>query len=562
MFVLMVPALFLWALIGNIVITNALVLILALVFGFATNEKMRQRAEPLYPDDIRMITEIDFLMDMLPPWLFVLFVVGVAIAIGLFIWLCRVELKKKRMMFDKKLRIFMLALTSLGMLYISNFQEDGNVVKKLYDRTAYWIPYSQQMNYYNNGFVAGFLYNFTSSPMWRPDGINQTKMAELIEKYEEKAAEINQERKNEQIEANIIYIMNESFADPHQLQESRKVWDPIPFTRELGEDQWAGKMLSPGYGGGTANIEFEALTGFSMEPFAPNVSTPYTQFLPKSDGLPSVVSRMNAEGHHTTAIHPYDTSMYKRIDNYEVLGFDEFYYDETMRFTEKIENNPYISDESAYNEVLYRMKETDGYDFIHLVTMQNHTPFSGKYEDIPSYIQTGFRSEQVNQYIQDLVYSDIALRQLHEAVLELEEPTVVVLWGDHWPSVFGEASFQKNGFDVFHQTPVVIFSNMHTEPKDLQVMSPIYFFNEVLTMLDVKVSPFDAFLLALQEEVPALERGIYFDKETGTFVEKREELSVEAQKILAEYDWILYDTTTGNKMSVKNHFFNTLKESE
>lgn len=558
----MVPALFLWALIGNIVITNALVLILALILGFSTNEKMRQRAEPLYPDDIRMITEIDFLMDMLPPFLFVLFIIGVVVAIGLFIWLCRVELKKKRKMFDKKIRILMLVLTSLGMLYIRNFQEDGNLVKKLYDRTAYWIPYNQQMNYYNNGFVAGFLYNFTSSPMRRPDGINQTKMAELIEKYEEKAAEINKEREHEQIEANVIYIMNESFADPHQLQESRKVWDPIPFTRELGAEQWAGKMLSPGYGGGTANIEFEALTGFSMEPFAPNVSTPYTQFLPKSDGLPSVVSRLKAEGHHATAIHPYDTSMYKRIDNYEVLGFDEFYYDETMRFTETIENNPYISDESAYDEVLYRMKETAEYDFIHLVTMQNHTPFSGKYEDIPSYIQTGFRSEQVNQYIQDLVYSDLALRQLHKAVLELDEPTVVVLWGDHWPSVFGEGSFQKNGFDVFHQTPVVIFSNMHTESKDLQVMSPIYFFNEVLTMLDVKVSPFEAFLLALQEEVPALERGIYFDKETGTFVEKREELSAEAQKILAEYDWILYDTTTGNKMSVKNQFFNTLKGSE
>ena len=75
-------------------------------------------------------------------------------------------------------------------------------------------------------------------------------------------------------ETNVIYIMNESFADPLELEGLDLQSDPIPFTRALMDTSYSGELLSQGYGGGTANIEFEALTGFSMEPFAANITTP------------------------------------------------------------------------------------------------------------------------------------------------------------------------------------------------------------------------------------------------------------------------------------------------
>lgn len=314
-------------------------------------------------------------------------------------------------------------------------------------------------------------------------------------------------------------------------------------------------MLSQGYGGGTANIEFEALTGFSMEPFAPTISTPFTQFLPKAEHFPSVVSRLKEEGHDAAAIHPYDTSMYKRRDNYANLGFDAFYYDETMSNTDRIENNPYISDHAAYQEVISRLEETKAFDFIHLVTMQNHTPYSGKYDAPPTYSETGFLDEKVNQYLQDLAHSDDALRTLYEDLETLEEPTVVVFWGDHWPSVFGDKVLENNGEETLHLTPTLIFSNQAAASKEMAVTSPIYFFNEVLQMMDSKVSPFEAFLLELQEAVPAFEKGMYYSTKEEQFVNSRSELSTEAQKLLEEYDWIMYDTTTGDKITLENKFF-------
>ena len=127
-------------------------------------------------------------------------------------------------------------------------------------------------------------------------------------------------------------------------------------------------MLSQNYGGGTANIEFEALTGFSMEPLNAQMTTPYTLLVPKLEKLPSLVSLLKDSGYETTAIHPYDTSMYKRKDVYQVLGFDQFLDQDTMTHRDKLENNPYISDESAYEEVLDQL-DSDTPQFLHLVTM-------------------------------------------------------------------------------------------------------------------------------------------------------------------------------------------------
>ncbi len=552
--ILLLPAVWLWAVSGSVLITQVLYLFTSTVIGFITFEKMNQRGEPLYPADFNMISQVGFLLKMLTLGRLILIMTLLILGISLFVWLLKKEKERHRVKLTKRTRILMVILSSLGMFYLSRFQAEGNIVKKAYDRTAHWIPYSQQMNYYNNGFVAGFLYNLSSSAMAKPEGYSRAKMNELLIKYQEKAAEINANRAYEKLDANIVYIMNESFADPHQLDKTNKEWDPIPFSRELAKRHGSGKMLSQGYGGGTANVEFEALTGFSMEPFKANVTTPFTQFLPETK-LPSIVSRLKEDQFTATAIHPFDTSMYKRRDNYANLGFDAFYYDETMIHTDKIGNNSYISDQAAYDEVLYHMAESTGFDFVHLVTMQNHTPYTDKYDETPSWKQTGYKDERINQYFQDLVYSDAAMERFFQELEDFDEHTIVVFWGDHWPNVFGEDMRDRLGEELFYQTPVYIFSNQNDVSKDLGVISPIYFFNEVLELANGKVSGFDAFLLALQKEVPAFEKGMYYNKEQSKYVHTREKLSAEAQKLLEEYDWFMYDTITGEKTGTAQGFF-------
>lgn len=548
--VLLIGALWLWAVTDNAKVVNRIVILASLLLGYITYEKMLKRGEPLYPSDFKMVSELGFIMRMLSPLALIILIVVTVLAI---IWLV-FSIRQPHLKLGKKRRILLFVMTSLGLFYISQFQVEGNLVKRLYDRTANWIPYSQKMNYYNTGFVAGFLYNLPSAPMDQPDKVTDADLDALVTKYQERADEINKSRSNGHLETNIVYIMNESFSDPLTLGRASAGFDPIPFTRELATQYRSGKMLSQGYGGGTANIEFEALTGFSMEPLNSNISTPYTQFLPKMKTFPSLVTRLKAQGHHTLAIHPFDTSMYKRRDNYDVLGFDAFYYEDTMTYTQRKENSPYISDQSAYQEVMMRMQESSELDFVHLVTMQNHSPYTNLYKNPPTESQTGFSKDEINQYHQDLQYSDQALETLFQEIQEWDEPTVVVLWGDHWPSVFGE-NVEKTHGKTLYQTPVVFFGNQKMSSRDLQVTSPIYFQIELFDILDSPVSPFDAFLMALQEEVPAFEKGVYYLPNQTEPLESRQALSKKANQLLADYDRIMYDVTTGKNKLEKNGFF-------
>lgn len=553
--VLVMLGLWLWALVGNIRLANALLVLSGGILGMATYEKMLQRNEPVYPSDLKMLTEATFLLEMLNGRTLAALSLVFLLFLAFVLYSLRQAKSKKTVKLGWKSRVLILITTSMALGYAGQFQQEGNLLKKAYDRTAYWIPYSQQMNYYNTGFVAGFLYNLSAAPMELPADYSQEKIDVLKATYQQLADEINTNRTVALPETNVIYIMNESFADPLELVGLDLQTDPIPFTRALMDTSYSGELLSQGYGGGTANIEFEALTGFSMEPFAANITTPYTQFLSSRDNFPSIVSRLEQAGFRTTAIHPYNTTMYKRLENYEALGFDTFLYEDTMANTAKLDTNPYISDAAAYAEITAVLKASAEKDFIHLVTMQNHTPYQDKYTAIPSAAETGIASQSIRNYLQDLQYSDQALAELLATLQEWDEPTIVVFWGDHWPSVFGEELYALNTLQNMHETPLFIYSNTQEVHKDLGVTSPIYSLPEVLELSSSRVTAFEALLMALQEQVPAFEKALYVNGNTGEYVSSREGLSEQARSLLADYDLIQYDTTTGNRYAEANGFY-------
>ena len=553
--VLVMLGLWLWALVGNIRLANALLVLSGGILGMATYEKMLQRNEPVYPSDLKMLTEATFLLEMLNGRTLAALSLVFLLFLAFVLYSLRQAKSKKTVKLGWKSRVLILITTSMALGYAGQFQQEGNLLKKAYDRTAYWIPYSQQMNYYNTGFVAGFLYNLSAAPMELPADYSQEKIDVLKATYQQLADEINTNRTVALPETNVIYIMNESFADPLELVGLDLQTDPIPFTRALMDTSYSGELLSQGYGGGTANIEFEALTGFSMEPFAANITTPYTQFLSSRDNFPSIVSRLEQAGFRTTAIHPYNTTMYKRLENYEALGFDTFLYEDTMANTAKLDTNPYISDAAAYAEITAILKASAEKDFIHLVTMQNHTPYQDKYTATPSAAETGIVSQSIRNYLQDLQYSDQALAELLATLQEWDEPTIVVFWGDHWPSVFGEELYALNTLQNMHETPLFIYSNTPEVHKDLGVTSPLYFLPEVLELSSSRVTAFEALLMALQEQVPAFEKALYVNGNTGEYVSSREGLSEQARSLLADYDLIQYDTTTGNRYAEANGFY-------
>lgn len=552
-FVLLIILIFLIALAGSVPLGSLTYVVAIGVLGFANYMKMSYRQEPIYPDDLKMITEIGLLKDMTGTMLFTVILAAAGTVLGLFCWYMFRSLKKGRRFQLIRLTTLLMAIGLLG--YISNFNNPDNLLRKAYNKTALWIPYSQKMNYYNTGFIGGFLYNLKVEPMDEPEGYSKAKIKEITEKYQKIADEKNKAVEEES--PNIVFVMSESFSDPSRLNGVEVSGEPLADYYEVADQTYSGNMLSQNYGGGTANIEFEALTGFSMALFNAQLTTPYTMLVPKMDQLPSIVSALNAQSYQTTAIHPYNTSMYKREDVYQTLGFDQFISERTMTYTDTIENNPYISDESAYKEVMTLLNEEKTPQFIHLVTMQTHMPYNGKYDRLgySAEISDGSGTLDLENYLQDISYSSTALKQFTEELKNLSRRTLVVFWGDHLPGIYSDTIQAKNDKQTLHETQFLMFdSKGKLEKKTTQdaITSPFYFVANLMEQTNQTTNGFYQLLLSLEQELPAFERELYY--QNGQWY-KEAQFNRSQQEIYDEYQLIQYDIVAGKQYSLADGFF-------
>lgn len=261
---------------------------------------------------------------------------------------------------------------------------------------------------------------------------------------------------------NIIVVLSESFADEAWLRQYLDLnCELTPFYNQLIESCRRGRLYVPKLGGGTSETEFEVLTGLRSQ----YVVNPYSMGLPPVSSLASV---LRDRGYEATAIHWYNGVYYNRYTNLRMLGFDSFFtLDTTVTPFEK--KGMFVSDEEHYRAVLHQLSETEGRDFIFCLTMQNHggydyddfrvtygaqTPFSNQVSDRAAAILTN--------YCWLLRQSDAALEAFINQLSSLDEPTVVVFFGDHIPplgsDVYEEIGISATG-DAGHLTPYFIWSN-------------------------------------------------------------------------------------------------------
>ncbi|ENZ5656107.1 LTA synthase family protein [Enterococcus hirae] len=549
--VLLMIFLFLVAVLGSFLFGTFFYLVGIGILGYANYLKMTYRQEPIYPDDLKMIKEFGLLKDMTGTISFYLLAGMILLVVAGGCWAIYRSFKK-----DKKfqaIRVITLFTTIFVLIYISHFNNPNNLLRKAYNKTALWIPYSQKMNYYNTGFIGGFLYNLKIDPMEKPKGYSEEKIKEITSHYQKLADEKNKTASEEQ--PNIIYVMSESFSDPSRLNGVEITGDPLADYYAVADQTYSGQMLSQNYGGGTANIEFEALTGFSMGLFNAQLTTPYTMLVPKMNQLPSIVSTLKDQNYHTTALHPYNTSMYKRKDVYEVLGFDEFISENTMTYTDTIEDNPYISDASAYQEVMDLLKEDDTPQFIHLVTMQTHMPYDGKYQQLEYTAKTEDNSgiSSLENYLQDISYSSQSLKAFTEELKKLSRRTLVVFWGDHLPGIYSDTIQNSNEKHTLHETQFLMFDSQgELEKTEAPVTSPFYFAADLMNQTNQQTTGVYQLLLALQNELPAFERELYYQE--GQW-HREAQLNKKQAELYQAYEMIQYDIVSGEKYSLQTNFF-------
>lgn len=529
---------------------------LATIVMYINTEKMASRNTPFLPEDLAMSGEAGGLASMINFGRFsnMLFMIVVIIIITIIankiskkIWHFKFSKKQKIAIFILQIALVLICAHFLNSytLEIRNLSGKGTFIKVENLETS--IDFTDQAyNYQTNGFILATISNLQAKTQKQPEGYSKEAVQKIVQKYKKIAEEKNKNRKKLSDEkVNVVYVMSESFIDPklgkHLYDYGNK--EPIPYTKKLKKSQSSGWAASSEYGGGTANVEFEALTGLSN--FFLN-SIPYTSIVPANKDTPSIVKNFNENGYKTIAMHPYNRNMYRREVVYPNLGFQEYKSADDFKNNSKIDNSKYISDESAFNEVLAELKNSQKPEFIHLVTMQNHMPYEEN-----TYSEHNFsvnaknganpeNAKTIQAYLEGISYSDKAMKNFLSEIEKLNEKTIVVFWGDHWPGIYGEMFEKELNKNDIRRTPLFVYSNFKKEKQDLGTSSLIY--NQILALnsFDSKLSAFQYLLSDLREKYPAL---------TKQFVKTDEK-----SDILKDFEMIEYDILSGNKYSLGDFY--------
>jgi Sulfatase len=553
------------AVVGRFWLTAVLVATATGVVAFADLEKMRLRREPLLPSDWRFIGDPGFLVSMVGRQVLLVLglgfaVVGAVAVVAVRRWRGRRPPAPARRLPGTRRSRFALRLLTivlcLGFLhYVTDFNARGNAARATYDALgASWRSWSQERNYVGNGFLAGTLYNLDVPPMRRPPGYGPATMARIVARYTAAARAINASRSRPGLRGvNVVTILSESFSDPGRLRGVRPAEDPIPLTRALMRRTTSGSMLAQNVGGGTANMEFEALTGMSVSLFPAQLGVPYQMVVPRRAGFPSAVRWLKSEGHRAVAIHPFTTEMYRRREVYHSFGFDAFVHDTTMHSPRRLGHHGYISDRSAFSEALRNLRGAKDPLLLNVVTMQNHMPYGGRYDDPLDVRGPGGKPmDDIGQYARGLTYTDRALHGFLDGLRHLGEPTVVVFYGDHLPGVYPDSVFEDNTARALHQTPFLVWASFAGPRRQEPVTSPIFFMDLALERADATVPPYYAMLHLLRQQVPAMDGGMTFDAR-GHLV-RGTALPADARRLMRDYRLVQYDLSFGSRYSEEPMF--------
>lgn len=260
---------------------------------------------------------------------------------------------------------------------------------------------------------------------------------------------------------NIIFVQLESFFDPSYLKGFSFSENPTPVFSELKKNYSHGRLRVPTYGGGTANTEFEVLTGMRICDFGPS-EYPYQTVLQKST-CESVCYNLSAHGYTAHAVHNYRANFYDRVKVYGNLGFNTFTPIEYMSGTEV---NPlgWADDSVLTRYVISAMDSTDGPDLVYCVTVQSH----GKYPTVPfrntedrikvTDLPEDYPEVPLTYYLNQLRQTDEFIGELISAVEKTGEDTVIVFFGDHLPDLGFEEEWLKDGMTIY-DTEYVIWSS-------------------------------------------------------------------------------------------------------
>ncbi|MCS7459104.1 LTA synthase family protein [Paenibacillus doosanensis] len=434
----------------------------------------------------------------------------------------------------------------------------------LFDRAGVSeIVWDQKQNYSNNGMALAFTMNVKNSIISKPEGYSEPAMASLAQDLAsdnmvQTASVSKQGDPFQGKQPNVIFIMNEAFWDPTLLPNVQYSEDPVPTIHKLQKESTSGYLLSPQFGGGTSNVEYEVLTGQSMS-FLPDGSVPYQQYISKP--VPSLASYFETQGYKSMGIHSYEGWFWNRESVYKELGFESF------MSKDQFENPEYkglfISDDEVSRNIIKQVDETDRPMFIYAVTMQNHGPYDdnryGETEIKANGNLTDDARSILETYTQGAHDADQSLKMLIDHFQQSDEPTVIVFYGDHLPmlgldydvykqgGLIGTGSWSLEETKKMHSVPFVMWSNVDLPQEQKPTLSDSFLGTYVLNKLGMEKPASLALNDKLLQEAPGLLRNLVVDADGGLHQSVPEDI----QATVNQYRDLQYDQLFGKQYLAK-----------
>lgn len=455
------------------VFARILISVFWLFLGICNGYLLTKRVTPFNAQDLKALSEaLAVSQSYFNAFEMVMIVIGV---VALILWI--VSMWRRGGQFTGKMhRVIALGgvVVSFGAcLWLTDAAIDKRVISNYFGNIAF--------AYEDYGFPYCFSASLFNTGINEPSGYSQETMDEISNGGELTKSETG---RSEDELPNIVVVQLESFFDPTEVEWLRFSEDPIPNLRKLFDEYSSGYFKVPSVGAGTANTEFEVLTGMSMRFFGPG-EYPYKTYA-KFNQMESAATALKALGYGAEALHNNGGNFYSRAQVFNKMGFDHYTSKEFMNILQTTPKG-WATDDILVPNIMESMDTTEGQDFVFTISVEGHGEYpTEKVLEDPEIIVSGVEDEGERnawEYYVNLVHEmDKFAGELIEAIEARNEPTVVVFYGDHLPTMNLEAKDLKSKY--LYNTNYVIWDNIGLEKNDENVAA-YQLIAEVFGRLDI-----------------------------------------------------------------------------
>lgn len=554
---------------NRVPVTLIIATVMTTIAAIAEYQLINTRQEAITEASLQEITAIGDLLGMLD---IKLVISAIAFLILTLILLVIVYRRNKWIIFRSirwRALLFVISIITLLPFLSINSDKYEDTFNKLGDVPKVW---DSLFDAASNGGIVALLNSRTTDAMVEPKNYSQQAMKNLVTKYTKQSVLINQTRKNTNFKnQTVIYTLSESLTKPSYVPGLTISDDPLPNIDNVMDNTSSGHMISSGYGGGTAGIEYATLTGLNITSYRPTVTMPYSQLTSSINEKSTVTGQFD----NKIVVHPYVGSFYNRRAVYKNMGINYFYTTDStvpVKYQETIDGDSHISDESAYKNVLSKISKKNNSQFIQLLTMQNHTPWTFEGRDYNMIEPTDSSADEstIESYLQGLHYTDEATQTFLDKLNDLSRPITLVWYGDHWPGIFNFVNTTTDALSA-HSTPYFIWQNDAAKKANGTVnvsanyADPSDFTAMMMKMNGMKVDAYWALKTEMLEKVPTINNYTRDDKGKLTFLDQQgnkideKSLTKDQQEIVNDFKLVQYDITTGKSYLLKTNFFQKVK---